>query len=85
MNDKEHKAHEALLRTAHEVLGERIDDSPQGPNDDAQAEYQEEQLIVRARDFVEATQSRDCAIGHRLDRVQGTEPLSRVKSGGGEQ
>lgn len=42
------QAREELLAAAHRVMGGRIDDRPQGPNDDAEAEYAEDGLIAAA-------------------------------------
>lgn len=63
MNDREMMAQEKLLREAHAIVGERIDDKSPGPYDDAQAEYLEECLIGAAREFVAATVAREIAVG----------------------
>lgn len=73
MNAKELTARENLLRVAHSIIGEEIKDTLPGPHDDAQAEHNEERLIVAARELTDATQSRKCATGHPLDQIRATE------------
>lgn len=67
MNDKQMQAQEELLAVAHSVIGERINDRLPGANDDAQAEYNEERLIVTAREFAAVTREISTATGHVMD------------------
>jgi hypothetical protein len=67
MNDKEMIARESLLRAAHTTIGESISDRLPGPNDDAQNEYIEDTLIATAREFANATRSRNTITGSPYD------------------
>lgn len=62
-NDTEMMAREKLLRATHNSMSELIHDRQPGPNDDAESEYHDEQLIDAARLFVRETRSRITCTG----------------------
>lgn len=65
MEDRERAAQEKLLRAAHDIIGGEIKDRLPEAHDDAQAELNEEKLIVAARNFVHKTSNRKCATGDK--------------------
>ena len=63
------QAREEVLAAAHRLFSGRIDDRPQGPNDDAEAEYSEDMLLEAAGKLVRAKLIDGLA--------EGEEPISR--------
>jgi hypothetical protein len=57
------QAQEELLAAALRVISGRIDDRPQGPNDDAEAEYAEDCLLLAAQNLARAK------LAERLERA----------------